>query len=105
MTERLFPPEWCSAETMAYLLDMGTSTFRTYVRDGKLPEGKGFEGLVRWHRERTIAAFEGVSTRSAVLSAMPVVSNDNIDPIMAGIKAHGAAKKGRGKSPPARPLG
>lgn len=99
--ERLFAPEWCSAETMGYLMDIGASTFRSYVRQGKLPEGRSFEGIVRWHRERTLAAFEGV-TSSGIVSAMPMPSNDNVDPIMAGIQAHGASKKGRGATPAAR---
>lgn len=98
MTERSYPPEWCSAETMAYLLDMGASTFRDYVARGDLPPGQRLNGVVRWHRERTVGAFEG----RAIVTPSSVPANDNADPIMMGIMAHGAKAKARREPASAR---
>ncbi len=96
--DRRYPPDWCSAETMAYLLDLGTSTFRAYVAGGDLPAGKTFNGVVRWQRERTLAAFENRGPNA------PAPINDNhVDPILAGIMAHGAQAKSRRGAAHARP--
>jgi hypothetical protein len=83
--------EWVSAATMAFLLDVGASTFRSYVAKGLLPKGKRFAGVVRWHRETTLAAFEGRASR--VQKQISVAANDNIDPIKAGISKYGSQAK------------
>ena len=56
---RSYPPELCSAETMAFLLDMSPSTFRDLVKAGILPDGVKRQGTVRWHRVETVAAYYG----------------------------------------------
>ena len=84
---RPYPPERCNAETMAYLLDLGTSTFRAYVARGDLPAGKSLNGVVRWHRERTLEAFDG---RAAAIGTQSRPANENIDPIMADILSNGS---------------
>jgi hypothetical protein len=90
-------PEWCSAKTMARLLDVGVSTFRAYVKKGQLPKGHRFEGVVRWPREHTLAAFEGRTLRTDMI--MPTkAANDNVDPIIAGIIAHGTQARARRRS-------
>jgi hypothetical protein len=81
---------------MAYLLDIGASTFRHYVTSGMLPDGKLFAGVRRWHRGRTLAAFEGNQG-----GPQPVAANDD-DPIMAGILAYGQTTKARARSTAAR---
>jgi predicted DNA-binding transcriptional regulator AlpA len=43
-----FPPELCSAETLAYRLDCSVSTVHCYVRRGLLPKPLKLGDLVRW---------------------------------------------------------
>jgi 6-phosphogluconate dehydrogenase (decarboxylating) len=94
---RYYPPEWCSAATMAYLLDLGESTFRSYVTRRLLPAGVHRGGSVRWHRETTLDAWGAVPTAKA---ATPRAANDNEEDlsqqIIASIRRHGATKKARG---------
>lgn len=94
---RYYPPDWCSAATMAYLLDMAESTFRGYVARGLMPVGVTRGGSVRWPREKTLAAWEG---RAAQSDSPRKSDNDNAEDIQANIlesiKRHGAAKKARG---------
>jgi hypothetical protein len=91
---RYYPPEWCSAETMAYLLDIGASTFRSYVSRGILPEGIVRGGSVRWHRQATLDAWGGNPPSNPAAKAEP--ANDNIDAaIIASIRRHGATAKAR----------
>ena len=93
---RYYPPEWCSAETMAYLFDIGESTFRAYVTRGLLPAGVHRGGSVCWHREGTLDAWG----RAPKSKTTPNAANDNEEDlsqqIIASIKRHGATKKARG---------
>jgi len=88
-------PEWGSAKTMAFLLDMGKSTFRARVKAGLLNKGKKDLGLRRWHVRRTLAEYDGrASADEMFVPAVP--ANDN-DEMIAGIIAYAAqAKKRRG---------
>ncbi|WP_394891017.1 helix-turn-helix transcriptional regulator [Mesorhizobium sp. AaZ16] len=93
---RHYPPEWCSAETMAYLLDVGVSTFRAYTAGGLLPPGVRRGGSVRWRRQATLDAWDG-TTSKPVSRAVNDNSEDNVQQqIVASIKRHGATKKARG---------
>lgn len=49
-TPRLYPPDWCTAEVMAYLLCMGETTFRMHVAAGLLPAGVEIGGKTLWER-------------------------------------------------------
>ena len=93
---RPYPPERCDAETMAYLLDLGMSTFRSYVARGDLPAGKSLNGVVRWHRERTLEAFDG---RASTIGTQSKPANENFDPIMADILSNGTQTTPRRRSP------
>jgi hypothetical protein len=79
---------------MAYLFDVGESTFRAYVARGLLPAGVHRGGSVRWHRERTLAVWGETAAPVARQAA-----NDNVenlqDDILASIKRHGTTKKTR----------
>jgi predicted DNA-binding transcriptional regulator AlpA len=46
--ERPYPPDYVSAETLAYRLDCSRSTVDAYVRDGILPEPEMIGNLQRW---------------------------------------------------------
>ena len=48
---RSFPPDFVSAETLAYRLDCSRSTIDEYVRLGILPKGDVVGNLVRWDFE------------------------------------------------------
>ena len=43
-----FPPDFCSAETLAYRLDCSVTTVHSYVRRGLLPKPLRLGDLVRW---------------------------------------------------------
>lgn len=57
-----FPPDVCSAETMAYLLDMSVTTFESYVKAGLLPQGirlkQGPNTVIRWNRLEVVARWD-----------------------------------------------
>ena len=44
----IFPPDLCSAETLAHRLDCSVSTVHNYVRRGLLPKPVKIGELVRW---------------------------------------------------------
>lgn len=89
---RYYPPEWCSASTLAYLFDIAESTLHAYVARGLLPAGVKRGGSVRWHRETVVAAWGGSTVNCAPSE------NDNEDltsQIAASIQRHGPTKKAR----------
>ncbi len=43
-----YPPDYVSAETLAYRLDCSRSTIDTYVRLGLLPKPQAIGNLQRW---------------------------------------------------------
>jgi predicted DNA-binding transcriptional regulator AlpA len=45
---RPYPPQFVSAETAAYLLDISRTTFDDYVRRGILPKSIDVGSLPRW---------------------------------------------------------
>jgi len=45
---RFYPPEYVSAETLAYRLDCSRSTIEAYVRSGLLPKPELIGNLPRW---------------------------------------------------------
>ena len=45
---RPYPPDYVSAETLAYRLDCSRSTIDTYVRLGLLPKPENIGNLQRW---------------------------------------------------------
>lgn len=92
---RPYPPELCSAETMAYLLDIGTSTFRSYVARGLLPTGISRGGSVRWPRQVVIDAWTGSCTPAASARVKHDNDNDVDAAIMASIRKHGQKSKTR----------
>lgn len=58
---RLYPPDFCTADTMAYLLELGVSTFHRYVAEGKLPPGIRIGGCRRWSRTRVLTFLETIA--------------------------------------------
>ena len=72
-----FPPDFCSAETLAHRLDCSVSTVHSYVRRGLLPKASRLGDLVRWRWadvERFIDELEN-----------PTGRRDAADPYLAGL--------------------
>lgn len=77
-----FPPDLCSAETLAHRLDCSVSTVQSYVRRGLLPKPMKLGDLVRWRWaviERVILELENSQPRA-----------DAADPYLAGLN-HGTS--------------
>lgn len=79
---RPYPPEFCDAETMAYLLDMSETKFRALVDDGTLPKGVKFgtcpQAARRWDRVAVLEAVRRIN----------LPSQEQSDPFMEGLR-HG----------------
>src|SRR5262245_26998120 len=45
---RVYSPDYVSAETLAYRLDCSRATIDAYVREGRLPKPELIGNLVRW---------------------------------------------------------
>jgi predicted DNA-binding transcriptional regulator AlpA len=54
MSVRLYPPDFCDEDTMAYLLGLASSTFRQYVAAGLLPGPLKIGNKPRWHRATVV---------------------------------------------------
>jgi predicted DNA-binding transcriptional regulator AlpA len=52
---RTYPPDYVSAETLAYRLDCSRSTIEAYVRDGVLPPPEMIGKLPRWDFAAVVA--------------------------------------------------
>lgn len=58
---RPYPPDWLSAESAAYALDIGMSTLYALIRAKRLPQGVKIGGNVRWCRETLLAAMDRIA--------------------------------------------
>lgn len=62
-TTRLYPPDFCDEETMAYLLGLAPSTFKEYVAAGVLPQPVPIGNKRRWHRASVVERVADAATR------------------------------------------
>ena len=76
--ERPYPPDYVSAETLAYRLDCSRSTIDTYVRDGLLPKPEMVGNLQRWDFALVVSFIKARN------NAPPHISGD--DPHIKGIR-------------------
>jgi predicted DNA-binding transcriptional regulator AlpA len=53
--ERPYPPDYVSAETLGYRLDLSRTTVEGYVRAGLLPKPEMIGNLPRWDVAQVIA--------------------------------------------------
>ena len=82
--ERAFPPDYVSAETLAYRLDCSRSTVDDYVRRGLLPTPRIIGNLQRW-RWSEIEAW--IASQSAIRDQLGLRgANDEDDPYSLGVK-------------------
>lgn len=70
---RAYPPDICSAETMAYLLDISVTQFRRYIAKGLLPAGTRVDpdtidsstASTRWDRQAVLDRWRDVCNADA----------------------------------------
>jgi predicted DNA-binding transcriptional regulator AlpA len=84
-----YPPDYVSAETLAYRLDCSRSTIDAYVRLGLLPKPESIGNLQRWDFGQVKAFIK--AQNAATLEAHRSI--DDEDAYLKGLKG-GAAKKG-----------
>jgi predicted DNA-binding transcriptional regulator AlpA len=65
MSARLYPPDFCDEDTMAYLLGLAPSTFRQYVAAGLLPAPLKIGNKHRWHRASVIERLADTPARAS----------------------------------------
>ena len=88
-----FPPDYVSAETLAYRLDCSRSTIDTYVRMGVLPKPETIGKLQRWDFRQVVAFIKLRNTVDAH-NVNVTVSVDEEDAYSKGLKDGAPKKKG-----------
>jgi hypothetical protein len=63
-TQRIYPPDYVSAETLAYRLDCSPSTIDAYVRAGLLPKPERVGNLPRWDFAAVVAFIKARNARN-----------------------------------------
>jgi hypothetical protein len=87
-----YPPDYVSAETLAYRQDCSRSTIDAYVRLGLLPKPETIGNLQRWDFGQ-VKAF--IKTQNAVMLEAERSASGEEDAYLKGLKG-GSAKKGSG---------
>jgi predicted DNA-binding transcriptional regulator AlpA len=85
-----YPPDYVSAETLAYRLDCSRSTIDTYVRLGLLPKPQTIGNLQRWDFGQ-VKAF--IKAQNAATQEIHRTLSGDEDAYLKGLKG-GSAKKG-----------
>jgi predicted DNA-binding transcriptional regulator AlpA len=85
---RIYPPDYVSAETLAYRLDCSRTTIDAYVRDGYLPKPEVIGNLQRWDFAEVRAFIKARNTRNPVAVSNGVL-HDPADPYLEALK-HGS---------------
>ncbi len=55
---RAYPPDFCTAATMAYMLDLAESTFNAYVANGHIPPATPVGKKRLWNRMKVLEALD-----------------------------------------------
>ncbi|MBJ7532795.1 hypothetical protein JDN40_01500 [Rhodomicrobium vannielii ATCC 17100] len=87
---RPYPPDYVSAETLAYRLDCSRSTIDAYVRLGLLPKPETIGNLQRWDFGQ-VKAF--IKAQNADIKAGNRPETDEEDVYLKGLRG-GSPKKG-----------
>ena len=85
-----YPPDYVSAETLAYRLDCSRSTIDAYVRLGLLPKPEAIGNLRRWDFGQ-VKAF--IKAQNAATYEAHGSASDEEDAYLKGLKV-GSSKKG-----------
>jgi len=89
-TERPYPPDYVSAETLAYRLDCSRATIDAYVRLGLLPRPERIGNLPRWDFAE-VRAFIRARNAEADGETVDASGADRNDAYMKGIRRGTAA--------------
>lgn len=81
----IYPPDYVSAETLAYRLDCSRATIDAYVRDGLLPKPELIGNLARWDFAH-VRAFIKASNTTSALALRNGVLHDPADPYLEALK-------------------
>jgi predicted DNA-binding transcriptional regulator AlpA len=81
---RPYPPQYVSAETLAYLLDCSRAKVDADVRAGLLPKPVKVGTLSRWRWSDVEAAVEAQNELALNGAAAPLVGED--DPFLQGVR-------------------
>jgi predicted DNA-binding transcriptional regulator AlpA len=87
-----YPPDYVSAETLAYRLDCSRSTIDAYVRLGLLPKPETIGTLHRWDFGQ-VKAFIKAQNAPTTGSVGDGFASDDEDAYMKGLRS-GSTKKG-----------
>ena len=82
---RIYPPDYVSAETLAYRLDCSRATIDAYVRDGRLPKPEVIGNLLRWDFTEVRAFIKAHNARND-LAVRNGVLHDPADPYLEALK-------------------
>lgn len=82
---RIYPPDYVSAETLAYRLDCSRATIDAYVRDGRLPKPELIGNLLRWDFAEVRAFIKSHNTRHDLVIRNGVL-HDPADPYLEALK-------------------
>jgi predicted DNA-binding transcriptional regulator AlpA len=85
-----YPPDYVSAETLAYRLDCSRSTIDAYVRLGLLPKPRTIGNLQRWDFGQVKAFIEA---QNAATHELQGSASGDEDAYLKGLKG-GSPKKG-----------
>lgn len=72
--QRPFPPDYVSAETLAYRLDCSRSTIDDYVKQGLLPKPDTVGNLVRWDFDKVRQQIAALNNTADAAEADPYVT-------------------------------
>jgi predicted DNA-binding transcriptional regulator AlpA len=72
---RPYPPDFCSAETLAYRLDCSERTIQDYAADGRLPKPVMIGNMSRWFWTDVLDAIAVQNSNSLATGGM----GDNAD--------------------------
>ena len=89
---RIYPPDFVSAETLAYRLDCSRATIDAYVRDGRLPKPELIGNLARWDFAK-VRAFIQAANGHKTLAVNNGVLHDASDPYLEALN-HGPPPQG-----------
>ena len=86
-----YPPDYVSAETLAYRLDCSRATIDAYVKEGRLPKPEIIGNLARWDFAEVRAFIKAQNATSHAISNG--VLHDPADPYLEAL-SHGPPPQG-----------
>jgi excisionase family DNA binding protein len=82
---RIYPPDYVSAETLAYRLDCSRATIDAYVKEGRLPKPEVIGNLIRWDFSEVRAFIKALNAGND-LAIRNGVLHDPADPYLEALQ-------------------